>query len=76
MLDSHSRLQVILNETGTNVEHRIWLAEGLFYMTQSERFDKDVRKGDLKGNPRTGNTGLCEDVPSLPAGPPCVPATS
>ena len=30
VLRSHARLRVILNKTGTNVEHRIWAVEGLF----------------------------------------------
>ena len=29
VLDSHARLRVILNKTGTNVEHRAWVVEGL-----------------------------------------------
>ena len=35
VFDSHSRLQVILSKTGTNVEHRVWVAEGLYYMTKN-----------------------------------------
>ena len=68
-LDSHSRLQVILDKTGTSVEHRVWVVEGLCCMTKNECVDKDVNKGDR-------NTGLCEEAPALPAGPPCVPTTS
>ena len=68
-LDSRSRLQVILNKAGAKVEHHIWVAEGFFYMTKNERIDKGVSKGDR-------NTGLREEVPARPAGPPSVPTTS
>ena len=42
------------------MEHRIWVAEGLFFMMKKDRFDKDVSVVDLKGNQRTGNKGLCD----------------
>ena len=35
--DSHSRLHVILDKAGANVEHLV--VEGLFYMTKNERAD-------------------------------------
>jgi hypothetical protein len=60
VLRSRSRLQVILNETGTSVEHRIWVVEGLFYMMNSEQFDSNVSVVDLKGSQRTGHKGLCD----------------
>ena len=66
VFDSHSRLQVILNKTGTNVEHRIWVAEGLYYMAKSERLEKDIRVLDLKGNQRTSNRGICDLSSSNP----------
>ena len=58
VFDSHSRPRVILNKTGANVEHRVWVVEGLFYMAKNELFDKDVSKADLKGDHRTSNKGL------------------
>ena len=30
VFDSHSRLRVTLSKTGANVEHRVWVAEGLY----------------------------------------------
>ena len=57
VFDSHTRLQTIVNKTGTNVEHRIWVVQGLFYMMTSGKFDKDVSVADLKGSPKTGNRG-------------------
>ena len=60
VFDSHSRLQEILNKTGTNVEHRIWVVEGLYYMAKSERLEKDIIALGLKGNPRASNRGLCD----------------
>ena len=59
VFDSHSRLRVILNKTGTNVEHRAWVVEGLFYMARNSPFE-DVSKADLKGDHRTNNKGLCD----------------
>ena len=49
-----------LSKTGTNVEHRIWVAEGLFYMANNERFDNNVSKADLKGDHRTNNKVVCD----------------
>jgi len=60
VFDSNSRLQVILNKTGSNVEHRIWVVEGLFYMMKTKQFDKEISVNDLKGTQRTGNKGLCD----------------
>ena len=60
VFDSHSRLRVILDKTGTSVEHRVWVAEGLFYMAENAPFDKDVSKADLKGDRRTSRKGLCD----------------
>ena len=60
VFDSHSRLRVILNKTGTNVEHRVWVAEGLYYMAQRERLEKDISVLDLKGSQRTSNRGICD----------------
>ena len=48
-LDSHSRLRVILNETGANVEHRVWVVEGLFYMAENAPFD-NISKAVIKGD--------------------------
>ena len=60
VFDSHSRLQAILNKTGSNVEHRIWVVQGLFYMMKAGKFDKDVSVADLKGSPKSGHKGLCD----------------
>ena len=60
VFDSHTRLQAIMNKTGSNVEHRIWVVQGLFYMMKSGKFDKDVSVSDLKGSPKTSNKGLCD----------------
>ena len=60
VFDSHSRLQIILNKSGSNVEHRIWLVEGLFYWMKQGYFDKEVSVSDLKGTERTGNKGMCD----------------
>ena len=60
VFDSHSRLQIILNKSGSNVDHRIWLVEGLFYWMKKGYFDKDVSVSDLKGTEKTGNKGLCD----------------
>ena len=57
VFDSRSRLRAILNKTGARVEHRAWVAEGLCYM--AKRLGKGVSKGDIKGDRRTGNKGLC-----------------
>jgi len=35
VFDSHTRLQAILNKTGSNVDHRTWVVEGLFFMMKS-----------------------------------------
>ena len=43
VFDSHSRLRSIMDKTGTNVERRVWVVEGLFYM--AKRLGKDVRGG-------------------------------
>ena len=51
VFDSHSRLQAILNKTGSNVEHRIWVVEGLFYIMARGKFDKEVSVVD----PRAGS---------------------
>ena len=40
VFDSHSRLQASSNKTGSNVEHRIWVVKGLFYMMARGVFDK------------------------------------
>ena len=59
--DSHSRLNAILGKTGTNVEHRLWVVEGHFFMMKNGRFiDKDVSVAEFRGCSRTGNRGLCE----------------
>ena len=60
VFDSHSRLQIILNKTGTNVDHRIWVVEGLFYMLKHDRFTKEVSVSELKGTLAAGNKGLCD----------------
>ena len=60
VFDSHSRLQAILNKTGANVEHRIWVVEGLFYLMKTNKFDKEVSVADLRGSQRTSNKGLCD----------------
>ncbi len=60
VFDSHSRLQAIMNKTGHNVEHRLWVMQGLFYMMKAGRFEKEVSVVDLRGSPKTSNKGLCD----------------
>ena len=60
VFDSHSRLQAIVNKAGSNVEHRIWIVQGLWYMSDRGRFDKEVSVADLKGSPKSSNKGLCD----------------
>ena len=35
VFDSHSRLQAILSKTGSNVDHRTWVVEGIFFMMKN-----------------------------------------
>ena len=56
--DSHTRLRVMMDKAGADVEHRIWAVECLFYTTK--RLGKDVSAGGLKGDRRAGNKGLCD----------------
>jgi hypothetical protein len=54
VFDSHSRLQIILNKPGSNIDHRIWLVAGLFDWTKKGYFDNEVSVNALKGTEKTG----------------------
>ena len=58
--DSDHRLQAILNKTGSNVEHRIWVVAGLWYIMARGKYDKEVSAVRLDGSQRTSNKGLCD----------------
>jgi hypothetical protein len=59
VFESQSRLQVILNKSGANVEHRIWWVEGMLYWMKKGYLDKDGIMTDLKGITKTINQGSC-----------------
>ena len=46
---SHSRLRVILNKTGTNAEHRVWVVEGLFHMAENAPIRQKRQQGRPQG---------------------------
>ena len=60
VFDSQSRLQVSQNKTRTNMEHRVWVVEGLYDMAKSGRLEEGISVLDLKGNQRASNRGLCD----------------
>ena len=84
VFDSHSRLRVILNNTGTSAEHRIWVAEGLFYMAKNERFDKTSARPTSRATigqatrafaTSSSSSTRCSAIASS-GKPPCAPTTS
>ena len=60
--DSNFKLQAILNNTGANIERRIWVVEGILYLMNTGKCDKEVSVADLKGNQRTSNKYLCDNL--------------
>ena len=60
VFDSFPRLEAILDRTGDNVEHRIWVVEGLFYMMKTgSRFDEVDGKLTIDGT-CMGDRTLCD----------------